>query len=139
GVAVGFGGKFLLLQFGIRRHAPLAIAARELEHAEIERMESGEGDELEFVTHRAKFALEFRDRRIVEFRFPVEGGRTVVGEWFAGEFFAKLFSELLCFTDIRRGSFKPKQVGIGRVTECARDRLVDPSANAEETFYRSLA
>src|SRR5947208_14012459 len=59
GVALRLGGKLLLLQFGIRGHAPFAITARELEHAEIKRVESGEGDELKLVTHCAKLALKF--------------------------------------------------------------------------------
>src|SRR5437868_3562147 len=66
GVAFGFGRKLFLLQLGVCRHAVIAISARELKHAVVERVEPGQGNELKLVTHRAELALKFRDRRAIE-------------------------------------------------------------------------
>ena len=112
---------------------------REFEHAVIEGVESGQGDELELVAHRAELALEFGDRRVVELRLPVEGGRAVVGEQLAGKLGVDRLGEFLRFSDIGLGRFAPEQVGVGRIASAARDRLVDPGADPEEAFRRALA
>ena len=39
GVAIDFGGELRFLQFRIGRHAAIAIAARQIEHAVVERVE----------------------------------------------------------------------------------------------------
>ena len=57
-------------------------------------MKAGERDELKLVAHGAELALKFRDRRAVEFRLPIEGRRTVVGEQFAWELFVDGVGEL---------------------------------------------
>jgi len=43
---------------------PRSVAARQFEHAVIERVEARQSHELEFVTHRADLALEFGDGRL---------------------------------------------------------------------------
>ena len=58
----------------------IAIAAGEFEHAVVERMKTGQGYELKLVAHRTKLALKPRDRGGVEFLFPIERGRAVIGE-----------------------------------------------------------
>ena len=68
-----FHFKFMLLQLHKSRHAVAGVAVREFEHAGIERVESGECDELEFVTHLSQFFLECSDLFVVEFALPVEG------------------------------------------------------------------
>src|SRR6185436_1559274 len=72
------GGELLLLQLDERAHVVARIAVRELEHRVVERMESGQRDELEFVAHGAELALELGDRRVVEVAFPVERRRAVI-------------------------------------------------------------
>ena len=72
GVAGRLAGEFGLLQLGVSGHAAFPVAAGQLEHAMIEAVEAGQGDELEFVAHRAEFALEAGDRVLVELRLPVE-------------------------------------------------------------------
>jgi len=42
-----------LLQLSVRRHPALLIVARQLEHRVIQRVETGQRHELEFVPHRA--------------------------------------------------------------------------------------
>ena len=66
GVAVDLAGELALLQLGVGGHAALAVAARQLEHAVVERVEAGQRDELELVAHRAELALELGDGRVVE-------------------------------------------------------------------------
>ena len=63
----------------------VAVAARQLEHAVVQRVEAGQRDELELVAHRAELALELGDRRVVEVLLPVERRRAVVGEQLARE------------------------------------------------------
>ena len=46
-------GELFLLQLGICGHAGLRIAAREVEHAHVQRVEASERHELEFVAHLA--------------------------------------------------------------------------------------
>src|SRR5437016_8945142 len=65
-VSMLFGRELRLLQLRIRLHSSIAIASRELKHAVIERVETGQGDELEFVTHRPQFTLELCDTFTIE-------------------------------------------------------------------------
>src|SRR5205823_4975461 len=71
-ISVGFGGELRFLQFRVSRHAAIAIAAREFEHAVVERMKAGQSNELKLVTHIAQLALKSCDRGGVEFRFPIK-------------------------------------------------------------------
>src|ERR1700722_16349275 len=71
-------GELFFLQTAVGGHAVLFVIARQLEHGKIDRVESRQGDELELVAHRAEFALEFRDRDVVEIFAPVEGRRAIV-------------------------------------------------------------
>src|ERR1700679_534437 len=68
-----FARELFFLQAAIGGHAVLFVIARQLEHGEIERVESCQSDELEFVAHGAELALEFRDGVIVEIFAPIEG------------------------------------------------------------------
>src|SRR5947208_2532135 len=44
----------------------MATALRELKHAVIERVETGQGNELEFVAHRPQFTLKLCDTSAIE-------------------------------------------------------------------------
>jgi len=61
-----FGRELHLLQFRIRLHSSIATALRELKHAVIERVETGQGNELEFVAHRPQFTLKLCDTSAIE-------------------------------------------------------------------------
>src|SRR5688500_9900055 len=63
-VALTLGLYLALLQLGVRSHPALLIATRQLEHAVVQRMEAGQRDELELVTHRPQLALEAGDVRL---------------------------------------------------------------------------
>jgi hypothetical protein len=65
-VSMFFGRELLLLQFRIRLHSSIAITLRQLKHAVIERVETGQGNELEFVAHRSQFALKLCDTSTIE-------------------------------------------------------------------------
>ena len=61
-----FGRDLRLLQFRTRLHSSIVTALRELKHAVIERVETGQGNELEFVAHRPQFTLKRRDTFAIE-------------------------------------------------------------------------
>ena len=79
GVTVGLGGKLCFLQIGIGCHATILVIMRETKHAVIQRMETGERDELKFVSHRAQLPLKFLYGCRIEFLLPVERRRAIVG------------------------------------------------------------
>jgi len=64
--------EFGLLELGIAVHPALRVVARQVEHAVVQRVESGQRDELELVAHRAKLALEASERDFVQVPPPVE-------------------------------------------------------------------
>ena len=65
-VCMSFGRELQLLQFRIRPYSSIAIALRELKHAVIERVETGQGNELEFVPHHPQFTLKLCDTSTIE-------------------------------------------------------------------------
>ncbi len=115
-VAVRLDRKLRFLQFGIRRHAAFSVAAGQVKHAVIERVESSQGNELKLVTHRAEFALELRDGCAIEFLLPVKRRRTVVGQQLVRKFFVNTFGETLRLFEIRFARLAPDKIGKGRVT-----------------------
>src|SRR5688572_31154007 len=97
------------------------VFAGELEHRIVERVEAGEGDELELVAHGAELTLELGDRLVVELLLPVEGRRTIVGEQLARMDRVNAFREAARFLEVRLRSFAPNQVGIRRVCDSTSD------------------
>ena len=71
-VAVLLERELVLLEPDVGAHPLVRVAARQLEHRGVERVEAGERDELEPVAQRAELALEARDRVVVEVLAPVE-------------------------------------------------------------------
>src|SRR5262249_40988120 len=69
--AIGFGGEFRLLQARVSGHAVFAVIPSEVEHAEVERVEPGQRDELEFVANPPQLRLEAGDGLGVQFLLPV--------------------------------------------------------------------
>src|SRR3546814_3283121 len=59
-------GELGLLQIHERAHLVAGVTVGEVEHAVVERMEAGQGDELELVAHRCQLALERSDGGVVE-------------------------------------------------------------------------
>src|SRR5260370_33424747 len=57
-VAEFLRGKFLLLEFRIGGHAFLRIAARRMEHGQVQRVEACRPNELEFVSRLSELLLE---------------------------------------------------------------------------------
>src|SRR2546421_8717895 len=94
------------------------------EHAVIKRVKPGQGNKLKLVPHRAQFTLKFSDAGAVEFLFPVERRRAVIGEKLIGIATTEAFGKLFCFGQVRLGRFTPNHVGEKRVTETPRNRLV---------------
>src|SRR6266480_722195 len=102
-------------------------------------MESGESYELEFVAHLAEFLREVRDSDVVELFLPVERWRTVVRQQLAWKFRMDGFCEFPRFREIRCRSLAPEHVGIGRVSEPARDAGVNAATELVEAFGRAFA
>src|SRR2546423_6833082 len=111
-VTVGLSRKLRLLELGICAHADFGIAVRELEHGVIERMKSSQRYKLKFVTHCRELALEFRDRRVVEFLLPVERRRTIISQQLVWKLVAHHFCETLRLAEIGRARFAPDEVRI---------------------------
>ena len=79
GVAVRLGGEFLLLQASrVCGHAVVGVPARQLEHRVVQRVEAGEGDELEHVLHHTALFEEHGDRGVIEVLAPVGFERRAV-------------------------------------------------------------
>ncbi len=65
-------GKLFLLQLGVRSHAGLCVAACQVEHGHIQRVEACERDKLEFVAHLAQLLLKIRDGHVIQLLLPIE-------------------------------------------------------------------
>src|SRR3546814_5153038 len=77
--------KFLLLQLHESTHLATSVTMSQFKHAIVQRVEAGQRNELEFVAHGPKFALEFRDRGVVQVFLPVERRRAVISQHLAGK------------------------------------------------------
>src|SRR6266478_6054616 len=132
-------GKFFLLEFRIRGHAGLRVAARKVEHGHVQRVEARQRDELEFVAHFSEFLLEVGDGDVVKLFLPVERRRAIIGQEFPWEFRMNGVGEFPRFGEIRSGGFAPKHVGVRSVSEAASNGGVDPAAELVEAFWRAFA
>jgi hypothetical protein len=139
GESLGNRRELRFLQFHERRHLTARVAVRQIEHAVVETVESGQGDELELVAHRAQLALEASDRCIVEVLFPVERRRAVVRQHLVREPGVDRIGKRLGEVEIGLAGFAPKQIGIGSVSESARHRLVETVARLVKTLDCALA
>jgi hypothetical protein len=108
----------------------LAVAAGELEHGVVERVEARQGDELERVAELAQALLEGGDLVVVELALPVEGGRAVVGQQLARVGLVEGLGEVLGLVEVGLGGLAPDEVAVGRVGDPARDRLLDAGVGA---------
>src|SRR5689334_1599277 len=109
-----------LLQLRVSRHSRTRIFVCQLKHCQVERVESGERDKLEFVTHLAEFTLEFCDLTVGELGLPIEGWRAVVCQLFVRELCVDCIRKPAGFLQIRLRRFAPDQVCIASVGESAR-------------------
>ena len=131
--------EFGFLQLDERGHVLACIAVGQVEHRVVQAVETGQRDELEFVAHRTEFALELGDGRCVEVALPVERGRAVVGQHLARELLLDGFGKLLGKGQIRLAGLAPDQIGIRRISQAARDRLLDTRTGPIEALDRALA
>ena len=139
GVAVLLRGELGILQFHVRSHLVLAVARGQLEHRVVERVEAGQRDELEGVTHLAKALLEHGDGFLVEVLLPVEARRAVIGQLLARILGVDRLGEAARFLQVGRGGLAPDEVGVRRIGEAAADRLVQALAAFMEAFHGALA
>lgn len=71
-VSVALALELVFLQMSVSQHPVLPVPARQLVHAEIQRVKSGQRHELEPVSHRPELPLEPCYGRVVELLSPVE-------------------------------------------------------------------
>src|SRR5207245_8399476 len=133
------GCELLVLQLRIRGHAARRVTRRELEHRQVERVESGEGDELESVAQLPQFALELREARRIQFFPPVERGGAVVREEFPRVVRMDRVRKFARFLQVWRGGLAPQYVGVWRVRETASDRRAEAAFELEESIRGALA
>src|SRR5215813_14557561 len=138
-IAVTLPRKFQFLQTRVCRHSRLFIIQRQIKHAKVESVETGESDELEFVTHLRQLLLEARNRFRAQFLPPVERRRAVVSQRLGRMLGVYRLSEFARFIQIRLRSLTPEQIGVRRVRQRPRNRLIQSTAHAEEPFHRPLA
>ena len=132
-------GELALLQLYERTHLAAGITMCQIEHAVVQGMEAGQGNELELVAHGAEFFLEFGDGGIVEIFLPVEARRAVISQQLAREFGVNRFGELSREFQIGFAGFTPDKIGVGRIGQTAGDSLVDARAGFVESFNGALA
>src|SRR5262245_43298907 len=121
GEALLGGRKLLLLQLHESAHVVAGVAVGELEHRVVERVEAGEGDELELVSHGAELALELRDGGVIEVALPVERRRAVVGEHLFRIFLANALRKAPCKIQVRSAGLAPHHVRVFSVGEAERE------------------
>src|SRR5690606_4129984 len=131
--------EFGLLELDERAHLPAGVTVGELEHRVVERVEAGQGDELEAVAHRRKLLLEAGDGGVVEVGLPVEARRAVVGQQLAGELRVDRLGERAGEGQVGLAGLAPDQVGVRRVGQAAADGLVDALAGLVEALDGALA
>src|SRR6202171_3541438 len=138
GESLGYRCELRFLQLDERRHLAASVAVRQIEHAVVQAMEAGQGDELELVAHRAQLALEAGHGRIVKVLFPVERWRAVVRQHLVRELRMDRVGEGLGEFEVGLARLAPEEVGVGGVCEPARHRLIEPAARLVETLDRGL-
>src|SRR5262245_32132640 len=121
--------ELLLLEARVGQHPLLAVAAREVEHRGVERVESGEGDELEAVSEAGEGLLEARHRPLVEVPPPVERRRAVVGQGLARVPGVDPRGEIARLADVGLRGLAPDEVGIGSVREPLLDGVLETAAD----------
>src|SRR5207237_1220718 len=109
------------------------VAARQLEHREVQCVEAGERDELEAVAHGAQLALESGDLRIVELALPVEGRRAVVRQRLVRELRVDSFGEFPRLLQVRPGGLAPQEVRVRGIGAAAGDRALQSRLDREES------
>ena len=116
-------GEFGFLQFDERASSGCAHSRAPGGTSSSSGVEAGQRDELELVAHRAEFALELGDGRVVQVLLPVERRRAVVRQHLAGELAMDGFGKVARERQVGLAGFAPDQVDIRRIGQAARDRL----------------
>src|SRR5262249_57511197 len=112
------------------RPSRLFITQRQIKHAQVEGVETGECDELEFVAHLRQLLLEVRNRISAQLLPPVERRRAVVSQRLARVFGMYCLGEFARFFQIRFRSLTPEKIGIRRVCQRSRNRLIQSAAHS---------
>src|SRR6266576_4839114 len=98
----------------------------------LQRVEAGQGDELELVAQGAELLLEARELRLVEVSLPVERWRAVVGEQLARVLLVDRLGKLPSLGEIGFGGLEPEHVRMRCVRAGARERRLAAVSDHEE-------
>jgi hypothetical protein len=101
---------------------------RELEHRRVQRVEAGEGHELESVAEPRQVGLERRDRIVVQMPPPVEGRGAVVGEELPGVLGVHGLREAARLLVVGGRRLEPQDVRVRRVREPRAIAAFEPVA-----------
>ncbi len=88
-------------------------------------MEAGQRNELEFIAQCRQFFAEGEHFLLAHKLGPVERGRTVVGQQFAGVAGVDGLRKLTRQAEVGVAGFHPDEVGVGGVAQAAVDALFD--------------
>ena len=104
----------------------------------VERVEPGQGDELERIPQLPEFLLELGDRVRVEVLAPVERRRAVVGEQLVRVLRLDRFGECPGGLQVRCGGLHPQQIRVRRVRPAAGDARLQAVAYPVEALGGAL-
>ena len=133
-----FAREFRLLQRRIGRHAVLFVSPGQTECGMAQIVKPREGNELEFIAHRAQLSLECPHLVTVHVVCPIEGGGAIVREHLIRMHLPNSFSEAFGVAKARCGSLAPNQVGVGSVRNPTRYRSIKPSFEAVKALFRTI-
>ena len=99
-------------------------------------MEPRQRDELEFVPHPGKLALEDGNRLAIELLPPVERERAVVGQHLAWEPGMDSIGKAFRLVQVRLRCLTPDEITLRRIGEPTCDSCIQPTKHVEEPFRR---
>mmetsp|Transcript_1804 Transcript_1804/g.2609 ORF Transcript_1804/g.2609 Transcript_1804/m.2609 type:complete len:435 (+) Transcript_1804:320-1624(+) len=137
-VTILLRGELVGLELRVGGHTSLGVLLGEAEHAVVEGMETGKGDELELVAEGTEGLLEGTDLLIAKELLPVEGRRAVVGEELAGELGVDGSGELLGLLHVGLTGLEPDEIGIGSVGETTSNGGINATTDAVEALSGAL-
>ncbi len=80
GISAALGCKFLFLQLDLGRHTLVAVLVGQVEHAVVERVKTGQRNELKLIAHSTEFTLKLANGRVVQVFLPVKRRRAMIGK-----------------------------------------------------------
>src|SRR5690625_1321309 len=115
--AIFLRSKFGLLQLHIGAHTPPRVPVGKVKHRIVQRMESRQRDELEGITHRTQFTLEFRYLLLTQSGPPIERWGAVISQLLTRILGVNGFSEFTGKLQVGGRGFAPNQIRIWCISQ----------------------